>query len=109
MDPSRAPVAFGRLAVPQLFAELRKPEEARRLPALASLCDLLHDPELFHQTLKGGSASPGSSFHLACELLKCHIHSSEEIRTMQFKTMFTFPPELRGKRLWGHFHVVPHV
>lgn len=54
MDPSRAPVAFGRLAVPQLFAELR---EERRLPALASLCDLLHDPELIHQTLSGGTAA----------------------------------------------------
>lgn len=58
MDPSRAPVAFGRLAVPQLFAELQQPEEERRLPALASLCDLLHDPELIHQTLAGGTARP---------------------------------------------------
>lgn len=55
MDPSRAPVAFGRLAVPQLFAELQQPQEERRLPALASLCDLLHDPELIHQTLNGGT------------------------------------------------------
>lgn len=58
MDPSRAPVAFGRLAVPQLFAELQRPEEDRRLPALASLCDLLHDPELIHQTLRGGTERP---------------------------------------------------
>lgn len=58
MDPSRAPVAFGRLAVPQLFAELQQPEEERRLPALASLCDLLHDPELIHQTLRGGTERP---------------------------------------------------
>lgn len=55
MDPSRAPVAFGRLAVPQLFAELQQPQEQRRLPALASLCDLLHDPELIHQTINGGT------------------------------------------------------
>lgn len=81
MDPSRAPVAFGRLAVPQLFAELRKPEEERRLPALASLCDLLHDPELIHQTLDGGTASRGCSVHLQFRRvpLKCHIPSSEEI------------------------------
>lgn len=58
MDPSRAPVAFGLLAVPQLFAELQRPEEERKLPALASLCDLLHDPELIHQTLNGGPAPP---------------------------------------------------
>lgn len=58
MDPSRAPVAFGRLAVPQLFAELQQREEERRLPALVSLCDLLHDPELIHQTLAGGTARP---------------------------------------------------
>lgn len=55
MDPTRAPVAFGRLAVPQLFAELQQPQEERRLPALASLCDLLHDPELIHQTLNRGT------------------------------------------------------
>lgn len=60
MDPSRAPVGFGRLAVPQLFAELREPRGERRLPALASLCDLLHDPELIHQTLHEG-IGPGTT------------------------------------------------
>ncbi|XP_042372862.1 radial spoke head 14 homolog, partial [Plectropomus leopardus] len=52
--PGRAPVAFGRRAVPLLFAELRRPEAARRRRALASLCDLTHDPEPLYQTVTGG-------------------------------------------------------
>jgi len=54
IDPTRAPVAFGRRAVPQLFEELQQPEAERRLPALASLCDLMHDPERLYQTVNGG-------------------------------------------------------
>ncbi|KAM4576376.1 radial spoke head 14 homolog [Odontesthes bonariensis] len=54
IDPTRAPVAFGRRAVPQLFEELQRPEAERRLPALASLCDLMHEPERLYQTVNGG-------------------------------------------------------
>uniref|UniRef100_A0A8P4KC51 Rhabdoid tumor deletion region protein 1 n=1 Tax=Dicentrarchus labrax TaxID=13489 RepID=A0A8P4KC51_DICLA len=52
--PFRAPVAFGRRAVPQLFEELQQPEEERRQRALNSLCDLMHDPERIYQTVNGG-------------------------------------------------------
>uniref|UniRef100_A0A8C4F6G2 Rhabdoid tumor deletion region protein 1 n=1 Tax=Dicentrarchus labrax TaxID=13489 RepID=A0A8C4F6G2_DICLA len=51
---NRAPVAFGRRAVPQLFEELQQPEEERRQRALNSLCDLMHDPERIYQTVNGG-------------------------------------------------------
>ncbi|XP_056232045.1 radial spoke head 14 homolog [Seriola aureovittata] len=54
MDPTRAPLAFGRRAVPQLFEQLQRPETGTRLRALASLCDLIHDPERLYQTVKGG-------------------------------------------------------
>nr|XP_020450962.1 radial spoke head 14 homolog [Monopterus albus]XP_020450963.1 radial spoke head 14 homolog [Monopterus albus] len=54
IDPSRAPVPFGRWAVPQLFEELRRPETDGRRRALASLCDLMHDPERIYQTVNGG-------------------------------------------------------
>ncbi|XP_036954264.1 radial spoke head 14 homolog [Acanthopagrus latus] len=53
-DPSRAPVAFGRRAVPQLFEELQQPDQDRRLRALNSLCDLMHDPERIQQTIRAG-------------------------------------------------------
>ncbi|KAI4820953.1 hypothetical protein KUCAC02_028910 [Chaenocephalus aceratus] len=53
-DPSRAPVAYGRRAVPQLFSELQQQEAPRRLRALASLCDLLRDPERISCTVSGG-------------------------------------------------------
>ncbi|XP_053180809.1 uncharacterized protein LOC128364297 [Scomber japonicus] len=54
IDPSRAPVAFGRLAVPQLFGELQQLEADRKQRALASLCDLMHDPEKLYQAVTGG-------------------------------------------------------
>ncbi|XP_076587454.1 radial spoke head 14 homolog [Chaetodon auriga] len=54
IDPSRAPVAFGQRAVPQLFAELQRPEAGRRQRALASLCDLMHNPERIYQAVNGG-------------------------------------------------------
>ncbi|KAM9857931.1 radial spoke head 14 homolog [Aulostomus maculatus] len=56
-EPTRAPVAFGRWAVPQLFAELQQPEAGRRLRALESLCGLMHDPERLHQAAGGGQLS----------------------------------------------------
>ncbi|XP_037115034.1 radial spoke head 14 homolog isoform X2 [Syngnathus acus] len=54
IDPSRAPVAFGRLAIPELFAQLEEPDATRRLQALASLCDLTHDPERLYQVVSEG-------------------------------------------------------
>ncbi|XP_070761199.1 radial spoke head 14 homolog [Enoplosus armatus] len=54
VDSTRAPVAFGQRAVPQLFEELLRPEAGRRQRALASLCDLMHDPERLYQTVNGG-------------------------------------------------------
>ncbi|KAM8887178.1 radial spoke head 14 homolog [Spinachia spinachia] len=51
---SRAPVAFGRRAVPQLFGELRRPEAEVRLRALVSLCGLMRDPERMYQAVRGG-------------------------------------------------------
>ncbi|XP_028313608.1 radial spoke head 14 homolog [Gouania willdenowi] len=53
-NPLRAPVAYGRLAVPQLFAELQSPEPEKKLRALASLQDLLHDPERLYPTVTKG-------------------------------------------------------
>ncbi|XP_024660280.2 radial spoke head 14 homolog [Maylandia zebra] len=53
-DPTRAPVAFGRRAVPQLFGELLRAGAAARLRALTSLCDLVHEPERLYQAVTGG-------------------------------------------------------
>lgn len=58
IDPSRAPVAFGRWAVPQLFEGLQRPEADARQRALTSLCDLLHNPENVAQAVNGGNVSP---------------------------------------------------
>ncbi|XP_076027527.1 radial spoke head 14 homolog [Genypterus blacodes] len=54
MDSSRAPVAYGHWAVPQLCAELRRPEADRRQRAQASLCDLIRDPETLLHALNAG-------------------------------------------------------
>ncbi|KAJ4923133.1 hypothetical protein JOQ06_021376 [Pogonophryne albipinna] len=53
-DPSRAPVAYGRGTVLQLLSEVQQQEAPRRLRALASLCDLLRDPERISCTISGG-------------------------------------------------------
>ncbi|XP_071340174.1 radial spoke head 14 homolog [Trachinotus anak] len=53
-DSTRAPVAFGRRAVPLLFEQLHEPETGTRLRALASLCGLMHDPDRLYQTITGG-------------------------------------------------------
>lgn len=58
-DPTRAPVAFGRRAVPQLFGELLRAGAAARLRALTSLCDLVHEPERLYQAVSGGKSSEG--------------------------------------------------
>ncbi|AWP07707.1 putative rhabdoid tumor deletion region protein 1 [Scophthalmus maximus] len=52
--PRRAPVAFGRWAVPRLFDELQRPDSSSRHEALESLCDLMRDPERLYQTVNGG-------------------------------------------------------
>uniref|UniRef100_A0A3P8U7D2 Radial spoke head 14 homolog n=1 Tax=Amphiprion percula TaxID=161767 RepID=A0A3P8U7D2_AMPPE len=54
MDSTRAPVAFGRWDVPLLFGRLQQPEAAERLRSLASLCDLMRDPERLYRTVTGG-------------------------------------------------------
>lgn len=54
IDPTRAPVAYGRRAVPRLFEQLQAPDAGSRLRALASLCDLVHDPERLYETVSGG-------------------------------------------------------
>lgn len=54
VDHSRAPVAYGLRAVPQLFEELLQPATERKKRALNSLCDLVHDPEKLYQTVTGG-------------------------------------------------------
>nr|XP_061836953.1 radial spoke head 14 homolog [Nerophis lumbriciformis] len=54
LDPNRAPVAFGRLAIPELFAQLGEADTGKKLRALASLCDLTHDPERLYQVVSEG-------------------------------------------------------
>ncbi|MCJ8735489.1 hypothetical protein PDJAM_G00247100 [Pangasius djambal] len=54
VDPSRAPVAFGRRALPRLMTELQAEERKIRQGALCSLCDLLHDPERAYEALHHG-------------------------------------------------------
>ncbi|XP_041644166.1 radial spoke head 14 homolog [Cheilinus undulatus] len=50
----RAPVAYGRWGIPQLFEELQRPETSIKNRVLNSLCDLMHDPDRIYQTVNGG-------------------------------------------------------
>lgn len=54
IDPTKAPLAFGRRALPKLKEELRSPELLTQQQALMSLCDLVHNPEIVYQALEIG-------------------------------------------------------
>ncbi|XP_034757689.1 radial spoke head 14 homolog isoform X2 [Acipenser ruthenus] len=54
IDCTKAPIAFGRRAVPKLNEELQNPELITRQRALMSLCDLVHDPEIALEAMRLG-------------------------------------------------------
>ncbi|NWY53402.1 RSP14 protein, partial [Chionis minor] len=54
IDPTKAPVAFGRRAVPKLNEELQSPELLTQQQALMAFCDLVHDPENICQAIEVG-------------------------------------------------------
>lgn len=54
IDPTKAPIAFGRRALPKLNEELSDPELITRQRALMALCDLVHDPEHAYTALSLG-------------------------------------------------------
>ncbi|XP_037635090.1 radial spoke head 14 homolog isoform X1 [Sebastes umbrosus] len=99
IDPTRAPVAFGLRAVPQLFEQLDHPETSRRLPVLASLCDLMHDPEQIYHTVTGGfmeqlkvllKDEDPSVRTETCELL--HLMTSHSIGRRALLSCLLLPP-----------------
>ncbi|GJQ82072.1 hypothetical protein Trydic_g6944 [Trypoxylus dichotomus] len=51
VDPTRRPLAFGRLAIPKLCRELHSDDVEIVKAAIASFMDLLHDPEKGYQAL----------------------------------------------------------
>ncbi|XP_009641377.1 radial spoke head 14 homolog [Egretta garzetta] len=54
IDPTKAPIAFGRRALPKLNEELQSPELLTQQQALMALCDLVHDPENVYQAIEVG-------------------------------------------------------
>ncbi|KAL8180639.1 UNVERIFIED_CONTAM: Radial spoke head 14 [Gekko kuhli] len=54
IDPTKAPIAFGRRALPKLKEELQDSDLLTRQRALMSLCDLVHDPENAYQAISLG-------------------------------------------------------
>ncbi|NWV26119.1 RSP14 protein, partial [Origma solitaria] len=54
IDPTKAPLAFGRRALPKLSEELQSPELLTQQRALMALCDLVHDPEKVYQAIAIG-------------------------------------------------------
>ncbi|NWX14356.1 RSP14 protein, partial [Aegotheles bennettii] len=54
IDPTKAPIAFGRRALPKLNEELQSPELLTQQQALMALCDLVHDPENVYQAVEIG-------------------------------------------------------
>ncbi|NXY68334.1 RSP14 protein, partial [Glareola pratincola] len=54
IDPTKAPIAFGKRALPKLNEELQSPELLTQQRALMVLCDLVHDPEKIYQAIEIG-------------------------------------------------------
>ncbi|KAM9178966.1 radial spoke head 14 homolog [Mergus octosetaceus] len=54
IDPTKAPIAFGRRALPKLNEEIQSPELLTQQWALMALCDLVHDPEKVYQAIQIG-------------------------------------------------------
>lgn len=54
IDPTKAPIAFGRRAFPKLKEELGSPELLTQQRALMALCDLVHDPGNIYQAIELG-------------------------------------------------------
>ncbi|XP_068559136.1 radial spoke head 14 homolog [Cebidichthys violaceus] len=100
VDSTRAPVAFGRRAVPQLFGDLLRPEADTRLRALGSLCDLIHhDQDRVYQTVRGGflqqlnvllEDEDSSVRTKTCELL--HLLTSHNISRQALLSSSLLPP-----------------
>ncbi|XP_062814889.1 radial spoke head 14 homolog [Anolis carolinensis] len=54
IDPTKAPIAFGRRALPKLNEELQDKQLITRQRALMALCDLVHDPEHAYEAINQG-------------------------------------------------------
>ncbi|XP_009981671.1 PREDICTED: rhabdoid tumor deletion region protein 1 [Tauraco erythrolophus] len=54
IDPTKAPIAFGKRALPKLNEELGSPDLLTQQRALMALCDLVHDPENVYQAIEVG-------------------------------------------------------
>ncbi|XP_028852641.1 radial spoke head 14 homolog isoform X2 [Denticeps clupeoides] len=54
IDPAKAPVAYGNRALPQLKMELQGPQLLIRQQALATLCDLVHEPGRVYEAVQTG-------------------------------------------------------
>ncbi|XP_074062533.1 radial spoke head 14 homolog isoform X2 [Macrotis lagotis] len=51
IDPTKAPIAYGRRALPKLNEELQSEDLLTRQRALMALCDLVHDPEHVYEAI----------------------------------------------------------
>ncbi|NXN93544.1 RSP14 protein, partial [Rhinopomastus cyanomelas] len=71
IDPTKAPIAFGKRALPKLQEELGSPELLTQQRALMALCDLVHNPENIYQALEIG---------LLVELKNLLLHHDSTVR-----------------------------
>ncbi|NXG72750.1 RSP14 protein, partial [Baryphthengus martii] len=54
IDPTKAPLAFGKRALPKLNENLCSPDLLTQQRALMALCDLVHDPENVYEAIEVG-------------------------------------------------------
>ncbi|KAM3177102.1 hypothetical protein ACTXT7_005160 [Hymenolepis weldensis] len=85
IDPTKATLAYGRLAIPRLNRELQDIDLLTRQRAIKTLCDYLHDPEHIYEAVSG---------RIIPTLIKLLSDNDESIRAMTAECFITFNRKL---------------
>ncbi|NXP73851.1 RSP14 protein, partial [Ramphastos sulfuratus] len=98
VDPTKAPLAFGRRALPKLGQELCSPELLTQQRALVALCELLHDPENVYQALEVG---------LLDNLKTLLAHQDSTVRQKATQILSVMATHNVGRQGLMHSRVIP--
>ncbi|CAH8516365.1 unnamed protein product [Heterobilharzia americana] len=87
VDPTKATLAYGKLAVKRLNRELKDEDLLTRQRAVKALCDYLHDPEHIAEAVNEGVIS----YATECFVICCQ-HSIGRIAVLNHNIMESFKP-----------------
>ncbi|NXG41142.1 RSP14 protein, partial [Psilopogon haemacephalus] len=98
IDPTKAPLAFGRRALPKLSQELCSSELLTQQRALMALCELVHDPEHVYQALEVG---------LLDNLKTLLVHQESTVRQKATQILSIIATHSVGRQGLIHNRVIP--